>query len=141
MRNELVYLDTNVFIYPVIYEESVSKKARKAKEVLLRVATKEMEGFTATLTWDEIVWVTRRVLGDRDAVEQGKKFLTFPNLNLVTIDSSVIMDAQKIMENYSLKPRDAIHASAALVSGQKTVISDDPDFDKVKGLRRTTISS
>ncbi len=139
MQNELVYLDTNVFVYPVIYEESVSKKAQKAKEVLLRVATKEMEGFTATITWDEIVWVTKRFLGERDALEQGKKFLTFPNLNLVAIDSSVIMNAQKIMESYGLKPRDAIHASVALVSGQKTVISDDQDFDKVKGLRRTRI--
>ncbi len=68
-----------------------------------------------------------------------EKFLTFPNLSLVTIDSSVIMNAQKIMESYGLKPRDAIHASTALVSGQKTVISDDQDFDKVKGLRRTRI--
>ncbi len=135
----MVYLDTNVFIYPVIYEESVSKKAQKAKEILLRVATKEMEGFTATITWDEIVWVTKRFLGERDAVEQGKKFLTFPNLSLVTIDSSVITNAQKIMESYGLKPRDAIHASAALASGQKTVISDDQDFDKVKELRRTRI--
>ena len=134
----MVYLDTSVFIYPVIYEESISK-AKKAKEVLLRVATKEMEGFTATLTWDEIVWVTKRLLGESDAVEQGKKFLTFPNLNLVTVDSSVIMNAQKIVENYGLKPRDAIHASAALVSGQKTVISDDQDFDKVKELRLTRI--
>lgn len=135
----MVYLDTNVFIYPVIYEETVSKKAQKAKEVLLKVATKEMGGFTATLTWDEIVWVTKRLLGDRDAAEQGKKFLAFPNLNLVTIDSSVIMNAQKIIESYGLKPRDAIHASAALISGQRTIISDDQDFDKIKGLRRTQI--
>lgn len=135
----MVYLDTNVFIYPVIYEESVSKKAQKSREVLLRVATKEIEGFTATLTWDEMVWVTKRLLGDRDAEEQGKKFLAFPNLKLVTIDSSVIMNAQKIMESYGLKPRDAVHASAALVSGQRSIISDDQDFDKVKGLRRTRI--
>ncbi len=135
----MVYLDTNVFIYPVIYEESVSKKAEKAKEVLLRVATREIEGFTATLTWDEITWVTKRLLGNRDAEEQGKKFLAFPNLNLVTIDSSLIINAQKIMENYDLNPRDAIHTSAALVSGQRTIISDDQDFDKVKELRRTHI--
>jgi hypothetical protein len=129
----LVYLDTNVFIYPIIYEESLAK-AKKAKDVLSRVAMKEIEGFTATLTWDELVWVTRRLLGDRDAVEQGRKFLTFPNLNLVTIDSSVLMNAQKIVEEYGLKPRDALHAGAALVSGQRTVISDDQDFDKVRFL-------
>lgn len=134
----MVYLDTNVFIYPIIYEESLAK-AKKAKDVLSRVAMKEIEGFTATLTWDELVWVTRRLLGDRDAVEQGRKFLTFPNLNLVTIDSSVLMNAQKIVEEYGLKPRDALHAGAALVSGQRTVISDDQDFDKVRELRRTRI--
>ncbi|MGH9922020.1 MAG: type II toxin-antitoxin system VapC family toxin [Nitrososphaerales archaeon] len=135
----MVYLDTNVFVYPVIYEESASRKAEKAKEILLKVATKEMEGFTATLTWDEITWVTKKLLGDKDAEEQGKKFLTFPNLNLVTIDSWVIMNAQKIMQDHSLNPRDAIHASAALVSGQRTIISDDQDFDRVKGLKRTQI--
>jgi len=134
----LVYLDSNVFIYPVISEES-TKKARKAKDVLLKVASKQMEGYTATLTWDEIVWVTTKLLGAKDGMEQGRKFLIFPNLTFVQIDSKVVTMAQKMMENYGLKPRDAIHASAALVSGQRAIISDDDDFERVKDLHRTSL--
>lgn len=134
----MVYLDSNVFLYPVIYEEQ-NPRARKAREILLQVAKREKEGFTAALTWDEVVWVTRRLLGEKDAIEQGRKLLTFPNLNFVTIDSAVLMIAQRVMEDHGLKPRDALHAGAALVAGQRTIVSDDSDFDNVKGLARTAI--
>ena len=134
----MVYLDTIVFLYPVIYQEE-DPKARRAKHILLQIARGDIEGCTATLSWDELVWVTRKVLGERDAIEQGRKFLAFPNLKLVAVDSTIIMGAQKIIENFGLKPRDALHASAALESGQSVIMSDDDDFDAVKGLKRVRV--
>jgi len=40
------------------------------------------------------------------------------------------------MEKYDLKPRDAIHLSAAIEHGVFTIISEDKDFDKIKEIER-----
>ncbi|MBO3803219.1 MAG: type II toxin-antitoxin system VapC family toxin [Candidatus Brockarchaeota archaeon] len=132
----LPYLDSNVFIYPVIYDERTVPKSRKAKDVLTQVSTGGLRGFTSTLTWDEVVWVTLKVLGHKDSLEQGQKFLGFPNLTLLSIDEATLTRAQKVMEKYDLKPRDALHAAAAIESGQSEMISDDPTFDKVREIKR-----
>ena len=132
----MVYVDSNVFIYPVIYDETKVDKARKAKAILERIANGRLEAYSATLTWDEVTWVTLKVLGEVDAVEQGRKFLAFPNLTLVSITEEAITRAQHLMEKYRLKPRDAIHAATCIEAGQKEIISDDHDFDKIQNIKR-----
>ena len=43
---------------------------------------------------------------------------------------------EEIIEKYNLKPRDAIHVASALTNNIKEIVSDDPDFDKVKEIKR-----
>ena len=74
----MVYVDSNVFIYPIIYDER--------------------------------------------SVEEAKR--------------STILNAQRLMDEYGLKPRDAIHAAAALENRIDTIVSYDKDFDEVRGLKR-----
>jgi uncharacterized protein len=133
------YLDSNVFIYPVIYDEETEPKARKAKELLLKIENEKLSAFTSTLTWDEVVWVVSKVMGRTEGVTQGKKLLGFPNLQFITADENVIARAQKLMEKYKLSPRDSIHVASALEKRTKSVISDDADFDQVKEIKRTPI--
>ena len=42
----MIYVDTNVFVYPIIYDETVERKA--------------LEAMTASLTWDELTWIVRK---------------------------------------------------------------------------------
>ncbi|MHA1261420.1 MAG: type II toxin-antitoxin system VapC family toxin [Candidatus Freyarchaeota archaeon] len=56
----------------------------------------------------------------------------------ISVGESAILQAQKLVERYGLKPRDAIHAAAAL-DKNLTMVSDDTDFDVVKGLKRIGI--
>jgi predicted nucleic acid-binding protein len=39
------------------------------------------------------------------------------------------------MENYGLKPRDAIHVSSMLGNNVSAIITQDPDFKGVKRIR------
>jgi predicted nucleic acid-binding protein len=133
------YLDSNVFIYPVIYDEETEPKARKAKEFLLSIENGKLSAFTSTLTWDEVVWVVSRVMGRTEGVSQGRKLLDFPNLQFVTADENVLARAQKLMDKYKLSPRDSIHVASALEKRTKIVISDDADFDEVKEIKRTPL--
>jgi hypothetical protein len=137
----MVYVDSNVFIYPVIYDDRVMKKAKTAKAILLKIAKGEVEASTATVTWDELVWVVRKTLGAKVAAREGRKFLEFPNLNVLSVDEKTVAEAQRITEKYGLRPRDAIHIGCAVENKIGEILSDDPDFDVVKEVSRIQLGA
>ena len=130
------YLDSNVFIYPVIYQEESEPKAKKAKEILASVEAGKLEAYTSTLTWDEVVWVVSKTMGRSEGINQGKKLFGFPNLEFITADIHVVCRAQKLIEKYKINPRDAIHVASALEKKIKDVISDDSDLNVIKEIQR-----
>jgi predicted nucleic acid-binding protein len=133
------YIDSNVFIYPAIYQTEAQQKAKKAKEILHKIENGELSAYTSTLTWDEVVWVVSRVMGRNDGIAQGRKLLGFPNLKFINADENVLTQAQTLIDKYKLSPRDSIHAASALVRNIKAVISDDADFDQVQEIKRTPL--
>ncbi len=130
------YLDSNIFLYPVLYSD---KKSAICKEILMKVAKNEIKASTSLLTWDEIVFAVKKLVGNDFAIAQGDKFLKFPNLIFIKVDESVISSAQAIIAQYGLNPRDAIHVASALIHGCEEFVSDDSDFDKVKEIKRIKI--
>jgi len=133
------YIDSNVFIYPVIYQTDAQQKAKKAKEILLKIERGEIKAYTSALTWDEVAWVVSRVLSKDDGIRQGRKLLGFPNLEFIDVDEGILSVAQMLLDKYKLTPRDSIHAASALSRKIKAVISDDEDFDKVKEITRNPL--
>lgn len=129
----MTYLDANVFIYAAMGAES---KAVPAQKILQKVAEGDMDACTSTLTWDEIVWAVKKALGYNDAREEGIKFLAFPNLKLISADANIVAEAQRLITETKLKPRDAIHAASAIRHGIREFVSDDPDFDAVSEIKR-----
>jgi len=132
----LHYVDSNVFIYPIIYTTEVID-AKRAKEFLLKIARGKIEAYTALITWDEIAWAIRKLFGAETSIEESRKFLNFPNLRLLAVKKTTILLAQDLTEKYKLKPRDAIHTATAMERGITSIVSYDKDFDQVKELTRT----
>jgi uncharacterized protein len=122
-----IYIDSNIFISPLIYEHSTH--AKDSKMVLTSVEKGMVTAYTSTLTWDEVVWVVRRVLGRPDSIQAGEKLLAFPNLRFVTISEGIIRSAQMISSEHGVAPRAAIHLSSALSKAVDFIISDDSDLD------------
>ena len=54
MKRDLLYIDSNVFIYPVIYDETAVVEAKKSRDFLLKIALGEVEAYTSSITWDEV---------------------------------------------------------------------------------------
>lgn len=135
----MAYIDSNIFIYPVIYDTEVQEKARRAKEILLKIEHGELSAYTSTLTWDEVVWVVSRVLGRSDGTKQGRKLLGFPNLEFIDVDKRNLSMAQMLLDKYKLNPRDSIHLASAISKKIKRIISDDEDFDVAKEIERTPL--
>jgi hypothetical protein len=133
------YIDSNVFIYPAIYQTESQLKAKKAKEILLKIEKGEISAHTSTLTWDEVVWVVGKLLSRDDGINQGKKLLGFPNLEFINVDEGILTLAQNLLNKYKLSPRDSIHAASAVSRKIKAVISDDKNFDQVKEITRALL--
>ncbi len=130
------YIDANVFIYPLIYDENEVAEARLSKSILSRVVKGEIKAGTSCLTWDEVVYVVSRVSGWGDAKKAGSKLLLFPSLRIFGVDRKTIDRAQVLIERYDLKPRDAIHAASAIQNATKSIVTNDDNFDVVEELNR-----
>jgi predicted nucleic acid-binding protein len=134
-----VYVDSNIFISPIVYERP--KRVANCKRILAAVEKGSLTAYTSTLTWDEVVWIVRRLLGKADSIEAGEKLLTFPNLRFVPTSEEIIRSAQKLLLDYELAPRDAIHVASALGKGVELLISDDSELDGVAELKRESSNS
>lgn len=132
----MFYIDSNIFIYPVIYDEDAISESKNCKSFLLKIASGGVEAYTSVITWDEVTWIVRRILGVEASVALGSKFLRFPNLKILGIRKTTILKAQEVMEKYGLRPRDAIHAATAIENKITTIVSYDRGFDSVSGLKR-----
>ncbi len=129
------YLDSNVFIYALI-GPSNDKKVISSKNLISSVSKGEVKAITSFLTWDEVVYSIKKHFGLEFSLKEGKNLLNMPNLQFAEVDKNIIFLAQKIMEKYKIKPRDAIHIATALASNINEIISDDKDFDKIKEIKR-----
>ena len=129
----MIYLDANIFIYPIT---GTGTKSEACIEILDKVFNGEQEAGTSVLTWDEFQYSLWKTIGKEKAIEESSIFLKSPNLKFFKVDSEIIQKAQKLSEEYNLKPRDAIHTASMIVNGIKEIISDDPDFDKVQEIKR-----
>jgi len=136
LKRDLLYIDSNVFLYPVIYDEKSVVEAKKSKDILLKIALGKIEAYTSSTTWDEVTWIVRKLFGIDFSLNEGKKFLSFPNLKLLGIKRTTVFKAQEIMEKYKLRPRDAVHAAAALENKITTIVSYDKDFDLINEIKR-----
>ena len=124
------YLDANIFIQGILRED------KKFKDVILKIASKEFVGVTSVLSWDELVFNVSKFLGKDVGNREGNKFFSLPNIEFIDAKKEIILKAQKLVEKYSIKPRDAIHCATALFLGVKEIVTEDSDFDKVSELIR-----
>lgn len=134
---EKVYIDTNIFLNPILYNIKINQEAKRSITFLKKVIKKQVLGITSVLTWDEFVWIIKKTLGYQLAIEKGKEFLIFPNLKFKSISFSTINRAQDIFLNYNIRPRDAIHVACALEHDINKIISFDGDFDIIKEIERS----
>ena len=136
LSDKTYYVDSNVFISPLTSDSS--QRSTSSKSVLAAIEDGSVLAYTSTLTWDEVVWVARRLLGRQDAVQSGEKLITFPNLRFVPVSEDVVRSAQRLMSEYGATPRGSIHVASALSRDATALLSDDAGFDAIPVIRRVS---
>ena len=139
MKNDLIYVDSNVFIYSIISKNE--KIISKSKDIILSIAKGNVQAITSLLTWDEFARIVQKHLGYEYAVIEGGKFLNMPCLNFIDVNFNVINKAQEIMKTYRLNPRDSIHAATAIMNNATKILTNDTDFDNLKELKRISVEN
>jgi predicted nucleic acid-binding protein len=84
----------------------------------------------------EFVFHRLRMTGDPElAVAQGEALRQF--VTLAPFDESVLNAAQGLVRRGHARGRDAVHAATARDRGIDAIVTTDPDFGRVPGLRAT----
>jgi len=130
----MIYLDANVFIYPVIDND---KRADFYRKIIYDVVSGKIQACTSVLTWDEVIHYLIKEKGKSFALTQSEKFLKLPKLYFIETSSSIIFKAHQLMKMYEVNPRDAIHVATALSCKSDKIITEDKGFDKIKEIKRT----
>ena len=128
----MLYLDANVFIYAAINTEEIGEKARN---LLQKIQQGQEQAATSVLTFDEVFWSIKKRKPEL-AQETSYALLNFPNLEIISADRKLALSALKIINEYNLAPRDALHAASAIASKADCFVSMDVHFDKIKELTR-----
>ena len=129
------YLDSNVLINAAINDTIVGDKAR---DIISAVQTSKIQAFTSCLTIDELIWIIRKYKPKESAVEICKIFLD-SNVRFLEVNKDIINVSLDIMNEFNLKPRDAIHLATMKIHNLKNLISDDTDFNKIDWINKISI--
>jgi len=133
----MIYLDANVFAFANLNTQGVGEAARS---LLKDVQSGKVEAATSTLSFDELTWAVKKNRSPEDSIVAGEAFLNMPRLKLVEVDADLLAGALKVMKEYSLDPRDSIHAASAMKEGAAVVVSTDKHFERIKELRRRDLA-
>jgi predicted nucleic acid-binding protein len=122
----------------------------------------EFHGFTSVLTFDELAYrLLLAAIRDNhpgnplDHLRQNEPELiaaysppisvelqrlqSFPNLSLLDVTVSDITQMCQLMQEYQLRPRDALHLAAMHKCNCFNLVSQDSDFDRVPFVQRFTL--
>ncbi len=99
----------------------------------------EHDVFVNVAVLNEVVWILKKKYGVdlNEIFDFLDRFTNF--VNIIPLDSEDYENMKEFMLRYNLKPSDALHVSSMKKGGIKTVVSEDPDFDKVEWIRRIWI--
>ena len=133
-----VYLDSNIFIYAVL---DTGAHGENARHVLHLMEEEKFEGVTGFTTFEELVFVVLREKGMSLAIDAGKAFLLLNNLEFAPFAKESMLVALEFMNEYKLKPRDAMHLAAMKSKKVLYLLTEDSDFNVVRGIKKYSMKS
>ncbi|HLC84304.1 MAG TPA: PIN domain-containing protein [Candidatus Nanoarchaeia archaeon] len=122
------YLDASCYIYLFL------EHPQHIPQVLLNLH--RLNIITSTLTYDEVVWIVRKKAGKSASYDAADIVLALDQVAMSPITKEIIARSRELMEELDIHPRDSIHLAAAQHQSCSLIVSEDSDFDKVKGIKR-----
>ena len=129
----MYYLDSNIVIYA---SGDFGQKGEWCRSVISMIENETVSACTSYLTFDEYFYKIKKEFSHADAVILSEIFLNIPNLTFIPVDKQVIVSAQRLLKEYQINPRDALHAATACLTGCQEIITEDNDFNQFSFMSR-----
>ena len=128
----MFFIDTNIFAYALL------DRGRKGAACtgLLDQVVRGKQASTSPLVLDELMWVLAKNGRAGSIPSVVAKVCAMPNLTVLPVGGQTAEQASKLVAEFGLKPRDAMHLAVMREHGLSAILSDDRDFDKIKGIKR-----
>ncbi len=130
-----MYLDANFFVFANFDTGSNGCEARR----IIQEITKEKHAITSSLALDELMGVIIKNKQHQKLRQVIEEIYSIKNLEVKEVPSFIPLRALNFIEKHQLKPRDAFHVALMEHFGEKEIVSDDADFDKVHNIKRIKI--
>lgn len=107
-----------------------------AEKILNRVASGDIpDTYASTATLQEIIfWFFNRNM-HRELVQATNAITHIRNMRWIDLSPEICLTASMLIKEYEINPFDAYHAATA-VSEDKTILSTEHVYDRIKGIRR-----
>ena len=129
MRNKLIALDTNIFIY---YLHQDPLFGEKAKYIFSELIAKKIKILTSVITLTELLSLKQ---SEKDTAKLKNFFLEIPNLETKEVSEDIALEAAKIRRKYGFHLPDAIQLATALVGKADMFITNDTKLHGFKELK------
>lgn len=127
-----IFLDSSF----LIYLNASTDESRKPLEQLFKKILPE-ELYTNILVIDETLYISRKKYKiPYDLTFNFIKHIILPYTEIIPIEKIDLEPIRKYLIKYEIKPSDAIHLAAMEKKGINNIVSEDEDFDKIKGINR-----
>jgi predicted nucleic acid-binding protein len=93
--------------------------------------------YTNLLAIDETLYISRtRYSVPYDATLSFFREIVLPHVTPIPIDESDLKAVERYLLRYDIKPSDAIHLASMEKRGIVHIVSEDEEFDRIKGISR-----
>jgi len=134
--SEVTFIDTNILIR--YFTQDVPEQAERARVLLLKLKSGELQATTAEIVLGEVVWVLSSKTLYRQPREEVRKHLTrFLSLKgLLLPYKRSYLRALELYDTVGISFADALCAAHMERQHIKTIWSFDPHFDRVANIIR-----
>jgi predicted nucleic acid-binding protein len=111
MAAEIVYWDSDAFLGWLQAEQG---KVELCAGTLRRAELGEVVIFTSALTIAEVLWMRGAPAIPKDKADIVRRFFRRSNLRVRNVTRGIAENAQDLVWNHSIRPKDAVHVATAL---------------------------
>jgi len=129
------FLDSCFLIY---LNAMVDDERRLIEELFRRLLEEQL--FTNMLVVDEVLYISRKYGVSYETTLDFLKNTVLPYAEVLPVEEEDFKPVEKYLLKYCLKPSDAIHLATMEKAGISNIVSEDREFDRVKGIKRIWVT-
>jgi predicted nucleic acid-binding protein len=133
MRNKLITLDTNIFIY---YLHQDPFFGEKAKYIFSELSAQKIKILTSVVTLIELLSLKQ---SEKDTAKLKNFFLEIPNLETKEVSEDIALEAARIRRKYGFHLPDAIQLATALLGKADMFITNDTKLRGFKEIKTISL--